>query len=421
MQRLRSALLILLLSLASLPIVLPAAQAVDNDAGTGGDAGDGFSTATPVAPTGRYYGALSAGDEDWFRFSVAQGAPIDIDVDVGLTTGAIQTGDLDRRLGITLYGPNGAPLDSPATNVGDARVTWPRALVGGEYRLALSTEWLPARSYSFCFVVTGDTCATTGLRPIDLLIPLTTTHAEVLLVPPMEANPGGSETPLDYLDAALDGVHRWDPAIDAFTAAHPEYSYLQQLDAHVEVFDGAPERAGYDVIIGWSPYTGPIFRGLASNPFGGGALYEWMCPGGVECTSFRQLQSVAHDGTRVIVMSSFGAAPRGGQVLPDFPEKVDVYNVMMHEFAHTWGLGHSQTWTATSGPDLMNSPYALVYGDGDPLSDGGERTPTQCISSLDLYGLARLYEWVGRGVRWEDRQIATQASLPSGMAYELYC
>jgi hypothetical protein len=69
----------------------------------------------------------------------------------------------------------------------------------------------------------------------------------------------------------------------------------------------------------------------------------------------------------------------------------------------------------------MNSPYPLVFGDGDPLRDGGERTPADCISSLDLYGLARLYEWVGRSVPWESRVRASSASLPSGIAYELYC
>ena len=35
--------------------------------------------------------------------------------------------------------------------------------------------------------------------------------------------------------------------------------------------------AGYDVIIAWSPYTGPLFRGVASNPWGGGILQDALC------------------------------------------------------------------------------------------------------------------------------------------------
>lgn len=432
----RTMIAVLALSVAPLLALLPPAAASQDDAGSGADAGGSFAEAMLVERLGRFSGVLTEGDSDWFRFDVPQGATIDIDVDVGLTTGQLQAFDVDRRAGVALYDPHGLLLDTPISNTGDARVTWPKALIAGEYRLALTAPPLPARAYSFCFVVTGDTCASYGVRAIGLSAPLPTTHAEVLLVPPTQANPGGSETPLDYLDATLLGIHQWDLQLAAFATKYPQYAYLRQLEAHVEVFDGtcgisrgtdvsadascAPERAGYDVVIVWSPYTGPIFRGVAIDETGGGLLAQ-LCPLGLTCPLRMTLEPYVHDGARLIVMSSFAAAPRGGQVLPDFPETTDIYNVMMHEFAHTWGLGHSTTWTATYGPDLMNSPYTFTFGDGDPAGDGGERTATQCISSVDLYGMAMLYEWVGRGVRFDQRRHYGLANLPSSVPYELYC
>lgn len=410
----------ILLATSLVAIVPPASAA--NDAGSGTDAGNTHATATPVQMLGRYYGDLAGGDVDFFKFYVEAGQQIDIDVNAGLTTGQLQVFDVDRRIGVNLYDPNGVLLDNPSTNVGDARVAWPRALLAGEYRLSLDAGQLGARSYSFCFVITGDTCASYGVRPIDLLTPLPQTHARVLLVPPSAIDPTAGHIPTEYLQAALDGIHAWDASIAQFAAQYPSYAYLSQLTSSVEVFDGAPDGVGYDVIIVWSPYTGPVFRGLAADYFGGGPLCTRFCssnqPGNAV---YQSIKPLVHDGTRLIIMSAFAAAPRGGQVTPDFPEPTDVYNVMQHEFAHTWGLGHSQTWTAEHGPDLMNSPYAHVFGDGDLLSDGGERTEAECISSLDLYGMARLYEWVGRGVAWNRRVYASSASLPSGVPYALMC
>lgn len=410
------------LVIMSLVALLPGVSAA-NDAGTGADAGATFESATSVIPTGRYNGALSTDDQDWFRFWMPAGVAIDIDVTAGLLVGVLAPGaDNDKRLGVNLYDPNGVLLDNPNSNIADSRVTWPRTLFAGEYRLSFDAKYLGARSYSFCFVITGDTCATVSLQPIGLLTPLPVTLATVLLVPPVGLNPGGSELPPDYLAAALAGIRAWDPAIDAFTAKYPEYSYLQQLKAHVDVFDGAPLRAGYDVIIVWAPYTGPIFRGLASDSTGGGVICGPLCNSPSGMARYSLIEPYIHQGTRLIVMSAFAAAPRAGQVVPDFPEEADVYNVMLHEFAHTWGLGHTTTWTADHGPDLMNSPYALTFGDGDPLGDGGERTTPECISSLDLYGMARLYEWLGQGETWDQRNRQLRsASLPSGMPYELFC
>lgn len=413
----------LLLAGLAAPVVLSGGAHAAGDANSGGDAGDSFAAATLVPASGTHGGRLESADEDWYRFQVDAGDSIDIDVYAGLTTGSIQVGDANRRIGVHLYDPNGVLLDTPNTNVGDARVTWPTALVGGEYRLRFMSDFLGARYYSFCFVVDALSCATFGLRPIDLGSPLATTHAEVLLVPPMNGNTFGDETLLDYLDATMAGIHKWQDAIDAFAADYPQFAYLQELTVHVELFDGvAPQRAGYDVVIVWLPYTGPQFRGLAVTAVSPGPLYTAMCLSSGTCATWaRDIEPLVHDGSRQIFMSLFANSPRAGQVLPDYPEWSDVYNVAMHEFAHTWGLGHTQTFLQETRADLMNSPYTEVFGDGHPISDGGERTPAGCISSLDLYGLARLYEWVGRDVDYRWRNVPSTASLPSWMPYTLYC
>lgn len=406
-------------------VVAPRSEAAtQDDAGSGGDAGAAFATATPVSGVGRFHAQLdpAAGDrDDWYRFFVPQGDDISVEVLADLYTGSIQTSDADRRLGVWLYDPLGLPLDNPVTSVGDTRVAFPKAPMSGEYRLHVNAS-LRVASYSFCFVNAPGDCVILGDHPIQLGIPLASTHANVLLVPPLHGNPAGPETALDYLDATLRGIRAWEPAIDAFVAKYPAYAHLDRLTVHVEVFDGAlPKRAGYDVVVVWSEYTGPIFRGLAVTPLGPGPLHTAMCGAAFTCPQYKVLEPFVHDSTRLIIMSVFASAPRAGQATPDWPEEADVQNVAQHEFAHTWGLGHTATWRSATGPDLMNSPYGLVFGDGDPAGDGGERSPTACVSSLDLYGLARLYEWVGRGVEWRQRQVPQWTGLPSAVPYELYC
>lgn len=258
-----------------------------------------------------------------------------------------------------------------------------------------------------------------GLEPLDLIFDGSLRHGEtrVALVPPTHgdlSNPTNeSRDALAYLEATLEGLFAWEPAIERFIQDHPEYSYLNEVSVTVDLLDDeTPDKAGYDIVIGYVETSGPAFRGIAIKG-----------PANEDQEIQRQLNEAglgeyAHAGHRYVLLSLFASAPRAGQEAPDYPERHEMRGVTMHEFAHVWGLGHSTTWTEAYGPDLMNSPYPFVYGDGDPLGDGGERSTPLCVTSLNLYGLAHVYRWMPEG-QWVSS--AGNVSLPMEMPYERYC
>lgn len=394
-------------------VAAPGALAVpQDDGGSGGDAGDTFETATAVVPRGPYSGRLEpgAGDRnDFYRFFLAEGGFVTVLVtfDRAVLDPAVLLDPAGRPVdaGTYVMGIGASANAAVTTQLYPLRVAVHRALVAGEYRLHLqSQDLLGDVSYELCFM----NCEDPQHGPIEFVFggSLPTTDTQVLLVPPSHGdlgNPAGP-TVIDYLGATLRGIHRWTEAMSAFADDHPEYAYLRDVDIEIEVFDGLTpvDPAGYDVIIGYVA-AGPVFRGVASN-------LGW----------FAQIAADenVHFSGRVIALSLFGASPRAGQVLYDYPEVTDLEVVTMHEFAHTFGLGHTRTWDATLGPDLMNSPATFVYGDGFPLGDGGERTTMTCISSLDLYGMAELYAWVPSG-QWQSTY--GNATLPAHIPYTRYC
>lgn len=404
--------------LAAVAVGGPAAAAPQNDAGTRGDAGDSFGDATRVKPRGSYEGRLDRdrGDgHDFYRFTLSEGESLSVLV----TTSADTTDPVE------LLDPNGNVVDTGAgvagvgvtastaftTEYSTVRLAVHRAVVAGQYRLHLQTDRHPLDEYGLCFM----NCEKPHDAPIQLIFEgsLQTTDTQVLVVPPSHGDLGNplGPTVVDYLDATLRGMHGWTEAIDAFTKDFPQFSYLREIEVHVEVFDGVTpiDPAGYDVIVGYVA-AGPAFRGVATDTGTRddvGAVLEQV-----------GLSDSARWGGRVIALSLFGSSPRAGQVTWDFPEVNDLESVTLHEFGHTFGVGHTHTWHPKLGPDLMNSPYPYVYGDGFAFGDGGERTKLDCISSLDLYALATLYQWVPRG-QWQ--YYSGSISLPKEIPYRRYC
>ncbi|MDG6229221.1 MAG: hypothetical protein QCH96_04595 [Candidatus Thermoplasmatota archaeon] len=90
-----------------------------NDAGTGGDAGNSITTATPITP-GEYSGYLSYTDvEDWYSFHVASGSGIKINLE------PLDRSDFD----IHLYNPNNELVHS-AQYYGDDTLEYPADMTG---------------------------------------------------------------------------------------------------------------------------------------------------------------------------------------------------------------------------------------------------------------------------------------------------
>lgn len=384
-----------------------------DDGGSGGDAGNTFDTATPITPEGAHHGSLDNGNgdtDDFYRFPLAEGS----------STSVLITFDGWSSERVTLLDPNGLPVDSGAsllgagvsasaaitTELAGLRLAVHRAAIAGDYRLHITAQHLDVGSYEICFMI----CEGPVDAPIEFVFggSLATAETDVLLIPPSHGDLGNPTGPtvLDYIDATVRGMHRWVDALHAFADDFPEYAYLKDITVDIELFDGITpiDLDGYDVIVSYVA-AGPVFRGVASNP---GPLLGHLLDAGSD---------VRFPG-RVIALSLFGGSPRAGQVLYDFPEVSDLENVTMHEFGHTFGLGHTETWHPELGPDLMNSPATFVYGDGFPAGDGGERTPTQCFSSLDLYGMAHLYRWLPSGER---EATHGEIRLPKKIPYQLYC
>ena len=393
-----------------------AAAAPQNDAGSGRDAGNTFEEATPIKPQGFYKGSLKGDDHhDYFKFSLREGDSVSVLIDSPAdTTDPLTMLDPNGNVidvGTRLFGPGVTVSSAFTSEVGAVRLAVHRAVVAGQYRLHLASEENELGDYQMCFM----NCETPMAHPIDLIFggSLETADARVLLVPPTHGDLGNPLGPTvkDYLDATLRGVNKWIEAMDAFADDYPQFGYLRKIDFHIEVFDEAHpvDPAGYDVILGYVA-AGPAFRGVAGDTNTKDFVNSILEQVGIR-------DQVRYSG-RVIALSLFGSSPRAGQVMWDFPEVNDLEIVTTHEFGHTFGLGHTMTWHPKLGPDLMNSPAPFVYGDGQTVGAGNERTKMKCLSSLDLYGMAYLYRWVPSG-KWDGS--GGSIDLPKNIPYRWYC
>ena len=389
-----------------------------NDAGSKRDAGNSFEEATRVKPHGYYEGALDSGggdSHDFYKFSLPKDGFVSVLLDFEADTVDPVT-MLDPRgnvidVGTKIRGQGVSASAALTSEVGAVRVAVHRAVEAGDYRLHIQSDRSELRGYTMCFM----NCESPVAAPIDLIFggSLETPDARVLMVPPSHGDLGNPTGPtvVDYLDATLRGLDRWRKALKDFVRDYPQFSYLNKVKFHVEVFDSADpvDPAGYDVILGYVA-AGPAFRGVA-----GDTGTKDMVNAVLETVGIRDQ---ARYSGRVIALSLFGSSPRAGQVAYDFPEVNDLEIVTAHEFGHTFGLGHTTTWHPKLGPDLMNSPAPFVYGDGQPIGDGGERTKMKCLTSLNLYGMAQLYRWIPSG-EWQGS--AGSVELPKKIPYRWYC
>ncbi|HEX2240370.1 MAG TPA: hypothetical protein VHJ82_04440 [Actinomycetota bacterium] len=404
--------------LSSLWLAPAATASPQNDAGSGRDAGNTFDEATRVKPRGFYEGKLDAGaddGDDFYKFKLPEGGFVSVLIEFPAT----------MTDPITLMDPNGNVIDAGTkvggtgvtvsngftSEIGAVRLAVHRAVMAGDYRLHLQANQFDLAEYQLCFM----NCEKPQVAPTELIFggSLQTTDARVLLVPPSHGDIGNplGPTVVDYIDATLRGINKWLEVLKRFAHDYPQFDYLKEITFHIEIFDEANpvNPVGYDVILGYVA-AGPAFRGVAGDTGTREAVN-----GILEQVGLRE--EVRYSG-RVIALSLFGSAPRAGQVAWDFPEINDLEIVTIHEFGHTFGLGHTNTIHPKLGHDLMNSPAPFIYGDGFTFGDGGERTKMKCLSSLNLYGMAHLYRWVPSG-EWEGS--AGEIGLPENIPYRWYC
>ena len=402
--------------LSTLWLAPPVAAAPQNDAGSGRDAGNTFEDATKIKPRGYYEGTFADGDtHDYYKFSLREGDSVSVVIDSDAsTTDPVTLLDPDGNVidvGTRLMGPSVTVSQGFTSETGTLRLAVHRAVAAGEYRLHIPSEQNDFGDYWMCWM----NCERPMHEPVDLIFggSLETTDARVLLVPPAHGDLGNPQGPLvtDYLDATLRGVNEWIEAMDKFADDYPQFSYLRKIDFHIEIFDEADpvDPVGYDVILGYVA-AGPAFRGVASD-----TGTKDLVNGVLEQVGIRDQ---ARYSGRVIALSLFGSSPRAGQVMWDFPEINDLEIVTTHEFGHTFGLGHTVTIHPKYGHDLMNSPAPFIYGDGQTVGAGNERTKMKCLSTLNLYGMAYLYRWVPKG-EWEPSM--GQVDLPADIPYKWYC
>jgi predicted Zn-dependent protease len=175
-----------------------------------------------------------------------------------------------------------------------------------------------------------------------------------------------------YLNATLRGIAQWNDAIQEFASNHTEFSYLSRISlvptiSHENV-------SGFDIYIGW------------------------IAECGSESTIGQSRATVKSPCTRINNTVCLAAKAPSGHVMTE----VDMQNIVVHELGHTFGLYHS----SYSG-DVM---YSTVH----------YRETVKPISSLDLYALSQIFEWMSNSTQFTSSNTCPQESsvtLLSSISY----
>lgn len=149
-----------------------------------------------------------------------------------------------------------------------------------------------------------------------------------------------------FLNTTLRAIGQWNDAISTFSSNYTDFAYLSSLKIYTTV--SKTSQPGFDIYVKWTNF--PL-----SN------------------TSDEVGLSQFFPKNRVIMNStiSLAAHTNHGALLND----VDMQNIALHEVGHNLGLGH-----ANYSGDLMYAYYATG-------------TPPESVSTLDVYGVARLFAW----------------------------
>jgi predicted Zn-dependent protease len=177
-----------------------------------------------------------------------------------------------------------------------------------------------------------------------------------------------------YLNATLRAISQWNHAILDFASNYTDYAYLSKLRMTPTV--AYRMDSGFDVYISWieKPPSATDEIGSAN------ILYELS--------------------SGIIMNSTIDLASKTlqGYVL----NEVDMQNIALHELGHSLGLGHSN-YTK----DVMYPKYTPNFLD-----------EVQALSTLDLYGVSTVFQWMSNSFSFPHSPQQSSVSLPSSIAYQ---
>ena len=175
-----------------------------------------------------------------------------------------------------------------------------------------------------------------------------------------------------YLNDTLRAIGQWNNAIQYFASNYTKYAYLSFIKLEPTVSNQT--QPGFDIYLNWteSPNTTDI-AGLTS--------------------SIQQNNVIINSTINLSTHSSHDAALADG----------DEQNIALHELGHGLGI----LCTNNTG-EIMTPEYTLL-------------TSAKLISTLDVYGVARVFAWMANGVSFYpvDKWLPSQpVILPSNIPYE---
>lgn len=163
-----------------------------------------------------------------------------------------------------------------------------------------------------------------------------------------------------YVEALIEGIEIWEESLDAYIEAQEgDAGHLADLDLEAVGPVPGPEDADatdVEVAVVFSP------------TFPGAVAIQYSSEGQMQACSIVLPQWLIYSST---------------------PE--DVQNLFLHELGHCLALEHPDQ----PAHDLMESEYNFHIGQ--------ESNPQECLSTLDLAGIAKAWAWLETGT-WSEAE-----------------
>ncbi|PVX24304.1 MAG: hypothetical protein CW716_10320 [Candidatus Bathyarchaeum sp.] len=167
----------------------------------------------------------------------------------------------------------------------------------------------------------------------------------------------------EYLNASLQGISQWNDAMQEFAQNNPSFSFLSDVRFVPTI--------SYEVVSGFNVYMGWIAECASEEVIGQ-----------TETT----VKFPCHSMNSTVCLSA--KAP-SGHVMTE----VDMQNIVVHELGHVIGLSHTNI-----SRDVM---YPTVY----------YQETVKPLSTLDMYGVAKLFELATTGACPEEDLVIMPQSI----------